>query len=643
MSIAGWRQAGSAVVRSGGEVWEQTRTSGPYYHVLASYWANGLVHTLSTNTSLPAWTYNPDGEGRVLSVSDSGISLVSSTTYNDYGQPWQPLQVNLGSGDSDKFTFDSSTGRVNQYQAKIGASSATGALTWNANGSLNQLQIADTYNSGNNQTCAYNHDEFGRISKVDCGSGKWGQTFGYDAFGNITKTAFSGQATSFWPGYTASTNQFSCTGCTYDYNGNLTFDGYNNYAWDADGKLSQFQRGTASVYDALGRRVEETNTSGTSEILYGTDGGKFALMSGTTVQKAFIPLPGGATAVYSGSTLGWYRHADWLGTSRIASLPTGSQRVYYDGAASYSPFGEGPTETGNTDHDFTGQNQDVVPNLFYDFPAREYHPGEGRWMSPDPAGLSAVDPTDPQTWNRYAYVRNSPLALVDPLGLVQENSGGVTNGTLTYWSQGCLYLRQVTVVGTTPSGTDGAWIVLGDPEELICPGQMPRQASGPALPGPGQNGSGQGGSRQTGAPNSVSCSTMLPNGQTVGQVVNQMRSQLQSVANGAAQNPNSTNPLGEITGAFYSIARSNGPIDFKNTFKGLASAGALGRAGNFAYYAIGSGILPNWELDAGAGAYALYSAALGRKPFSSLTGPMFSDASAASVRDAALASNGCKP
>ena len=48
MSIAGWRQAGSAVVRSGGEVWEQTRTSGPYYHVLASYWANGLVHTLST-------------------------------------------------------------------------------------------------------------------------------------------------------------------------------------------------------------------------------------------------------------------------------------------------------------------------------------------------------------------------------------------------------------------------------------------------------------------------------------------------------------------------------------------------------------------------------------------------------------------
>ena len=145
------------------------------------------------------------------------------------------------------------------------------------------------------------------------------------------------------------------------------------------------------------------------------------------------------------------------------------------------------------------------------------------------------------------------------------------------------------------------------------------------------------------APNKVSCSTVLPNGQTVGQVVNQYRNQLQSIANEALNNPNNQNPLGEITGAFYPIAKSNGPIDFKNIFRGQANGAMLGQAGNFAYYAIGTGILPNWELDAGAGAYALKSAIFGNKPFSSLTGPMFSDASAASVRNAALASNGCKP
>ncbi len=183
------------------------------------------------------------------------------------------------------------------------------------------------------------------------------------------------------------------------------------------------------VYDAFGRRVEQTNSSGTAEILYGPNGSKLALMSGQSVTKAFVPLPGGTAAVYTGSTLAWYRHPDWLGSSRLASTLGGG--LSYDDA--YAPFGETEAETGTSDRSFTGQNQDLTANL-YDFPYREYNPLHGRWISPDPAGIKAVSPANPQSWNRYAYVNGSPLNRVDPLGLCTP--GNLTTGSMNCgWQQ----------------------------------------------------------------------------------------------------------------------------------------------------------------------------------------------------------------
>src|SRR3989475_13331992 len=45
---------------------------------------------------------------------------------------------------------------------------------------------------------------------------------------------------------------------------------------------------------------------------------------------------------------------------------------------------------------------------------REYHPTQGRWISPDPLGGSVFNP---QSLNRYAYALNNPTTLIDPLGL----------------------------------------------------------------------------------------------------------------------------------------------------------------------------------------------------------------------------------
>ncbi len=275
------------------DLWQWSTNSGGWYHVAGAYWPTGPTGLLNTLTApgLPVFTYNPDGEGRVGSVQAGSAYLVSGTQYNDFRSGWLPMVVNLGaagSGDKDTFTFDTNTGRMSQYQATLAnTSSLTGNLTWNGNGSLAQLGIVDQFYPANNQNCAYTHDELARISKVDCGNGFWGQTFAYnDAFGNVTKAGIVGrQGGSYTPTYSPSTNQISCTGCGYDSNGNLTADapqpGGHSYAWDAEGKLRQYNGGAALVYDALGRRVEQPG----AQILYGLGGGKLALMSGQNPQS----------------------------------------------------------------------------------------------------------------------------------------------------------------------------------------------------------------------------------------------------------------------------------------------------------------------------------------------------------------------
>ena len=159
-------------------------------------------------------------------------------------------------------------------------------------------------------------------------------------------------------------------------------------------------------------------------------------MRGQALVKAFVPLPGSAQAIYTTAGLQHYRRPDWLGSSRLSTTTTAGAK-YYD--VEYAPYGEnygGTTGTGGAvDLTFTGQNQDTVTTFggLYDFLYREYNPVQGRWISPDPAGLGAVNPADPQSWNRYAYVNNGPLNHTDPQGL---DDGGDWGGWGGGWGDG---------------------------------------------------------------------------------------------------------------------------------------------------------------------------------------------------------------
>jgi RHS repeat-associated protein len=131
----------------------------------------------------------------------------------------------------------------------------------------------------------------------------------------------------------------------------------------------------------------------------------------------------------------YIRHLDWLGSARLST--TWSHTV--QSKVAYAPFGETYNEAGasSNDRSFTGQEQDTVQGSaatgIYDFLFRKYDPAAGRWLSPDPYGWGAVSQGDPQSIDRYAYVTNRPMGLLDPFGLDDSDCGaeGAGGGVTT--------------------------------------------------------------------------------------------------------------------------------------------------------------------------------------------------------------------
>ncbi len=115
------------------------------------------------------------------------------------------------------------------------------------------------------------------------------------------------------------------------------------------------------------------------------------------------------------------RHArsDQPGSERLAAWT--NQTLVPEEA--YAPFGEAYAGAGAGEQMFAGKGQRLAAGI-YDFPFRHYSPAQGRWLSPDPSGLAAVNPADPQSWNAYAYVANQPPTATDPLGLCPGGCGG---------------------------------------------------------------------------------------------------------------------------------------------------------------------------------------------------------------------------
>jgi RHS repeat-associated protein len=162
--------------------------------------------------------------------------------------------------------------------------------------------------------------------------------------------------------------------------------------------------------------------------------------SGWTYQLATYTVPTGVAYVVlysqiylpSASTTIWvddgflstgtvYYHGDHLGSAR-ALTDTGGNVMW---SATYLPFGQewNPQITVNH-YKFTGYERDGESGNDYAV-ARYFSSQYGRFTSPDPLG---GDVSDPQTLNRYSYVRNNPENLTDPTGMHVGEMGCTMDG-----------------------------------------------------------------------------------------------------------------------------------------------------------------------------------------------------------------------
>jgi len=131
----------------------------------------------------------------------------------------------------------------------------------------------------------------------------------------------------------------------------------------------------------------------------------------TSPSREYIYFGTRLAATRGGST---YQHGDHLSV-RVSTDGTTGSSTYGQviGQQAHYPYGE-TWYASNTTSKFIFTSYERDPESSNDYAmARFYINRFGRFCSADPLLGS---PKDPQSWNRYVYVRNDPINIMDPSG-----------------------------------------------------------------------------------------------------------------------------------------------------------------------------------------------------------------------------------
>jgi RHS repeat-associated protein len=384
---------------------------------------NNIYH----NGTLVTWSNSYNNAGQLTDVTTNWLTGTSSgnffsrALYNPLGSIASDL---LGNGLQEAWSY-TKDGAASTYSA--------GSTVYNWGAAWSGPQVTSSSDSINTNY-SYTYDDLARLKTAGNGTNNF--SYGYDRWGNRwnqTVTLGSGPQPSYGFG-TSSTNTNRITsGVNYDAAGNMTYDGTYYYTYDlfnraiAVGTSSGASDIASYAYDSRGLRAQQNRAYGNQEYYFDLSGNILStITSGTdAIVKSEAVVNGRrmATQAYSYNTT-YFHHYDWVGSFRANTDLTGA----ISGTSVNLPFGDGLGFTGGvfTFIDYGDLWWDIEDDLYH-ADNREQSPTQGRWLTPDPAGLAVMDVTNPQTWNRYAYVTNNPISFVDPSGLNQDACGGPHN------------------------------------------------------------------------------------------------------------------------------------------------------------------------------------------------------------------------
>jgi RHS repeat-associated protein len=367
-----------------------------------------------------SYVFYYDVQGNLTREHKTVNSILYRTEYA-YNKNNFMTSIMYPTGRTITYTHDQ-VGRISQVSTTLGGNPKTLAsgIDYLPFGGIKAL----TY--GNALLLSQGHDNQYRISSIVVGS-ILNLTYGYDPNGNINYIVDAinppgGQVLEY-PGtysYQQGTNKLTHIAGTplidygYDLNGNITTENTWMYVYNLSNQLIRVLDGANQVgeyiFNGAGQRFKKV-TGGTTKIFHYDLWGHTIAETNQSGQilAEYVYLGDQLLAMIKPGELAYYYHNDHLGTPQV--LTDGNGNIVWK--AAYTPFGDAAISIATVENPFRfpGQYYDQETGLHYNY-FRYYNPQTGRYITPDPIGLTGgID--------LFTYV-NNPINVMDPFGLFES-------------------------------------------------------------------------------------------------------------------------------------------------------------------------------------------------------------------------------